>query len=965
MNDPHLGPFLTPRRDPLVRAAYQSGYVIAAFYVAAGLLALLAGEPEFATLAQPLASWPRMHSFAAVTMIATGIALWNFLRRRYTVAIAASTGAVGITLVTIAAYIAGTALPDGGMSLASSVLLITASLAILQASARRRLVREEAAIGIAGFILLAFTATFLIARASSLIDPLADPLVAGLSLQTFLGSVALGVCFVVLIWSRELLAGETARWLPLALGAAGAVTVLVLWRALATREIDQLHALTRQAADERRRVLVREASVAARALRRAAEWHAAGASLAQQRRDFEALRRDLPGLEVSGWLSAAGRLDTAGTGVLRALGADSVVLAYMRPMGGLPDSLAYLALDEGGRRFVTVSPACDALRCAGAMVAVFETAAFFRAAIPDSGRGFGFGITGRSGLIGGAPITSAPDPRWAQWLALSIGTTDLTLTAWPTASTIARVRSVLPGFVLFLGLAVSTLVAVSALLAQRTVHVARNAERARLQAALERSTDGIWEWEIPTGHSLHSARVWQHLGYDPALVPSTRAAWLELIHPEDLPRVTGEIESYLRGERPSFESEYRVLAKDGTWHTMADRGSVVDRAPSGAPVHMVGIKADVTESRTAQAAREAAERRYRGIFDSGFQFQLLLDRDARVLEVNPHALQASGTERRAVVGRPLAEVLWWAGNDTAKERLQRELAAVHTGEMRRYEQTFPGKDAAALILEIAIKSVAGVATDAQLLVEARDLTAFRRAEASVREVETLSTMGRVAARVAHEINNPLAGIQNSFLLVKGAIPTEHPHYKYVGAIEREIERIATVTRQLYETYRPEPDSTATTSVATVIGDAVAFLEQVNRASEVRVVVELSHRPSVIMLPSSMMRQAIYNLVQNAIEASPKGATVHVRTLVHEGRFVLRVRDSGPGIPCEMRDKIFEPFFTSKSGRIRTGGMGLGLSLVRRTITAFGGTIDFADVEGGGCEFTVTLPLNPPEGVTAS
>jgi PAS domain S-box-containing protein len=893
------------------------------------------------------------------------VALWNFLARRYTVAVAASTGAVGITLVTVAAYLSGTSLPAEGMSLASSVLWMTIALAVLLASARRRLLREEAAIGIAGFVLLAFTATFLIARASSLIDPMTDNLVAALSLQTFVGSVALGVCFVVLIWSRGLLAGETARWLPAALGAAGVITVLVLWRALATREIDQLHSLTRQAADERRRVLVREAAVGARALRRAAEWRAGGATLPQARRDFDALRRDLPGLEAAGWLSPAGRLDTTGTAELRVLGADSALFAYIGREGRLPDSIAFLPLDEGGRRFLTVSPACDAAKCAGAMVAIFGTADFFRASLPDTSRGFGFGITGRSGLIGGSPVMSAPDPRWTQWLALSLGATDLTLTAWPSASTIGRVRSMLPGLVLFLGLAVSTLVGVSALLAQRTVHVARDAERARLQTALERSTDGIWEWEIPTGHSLHSARVWHHLGYDPAVVPSTRAAWLALIHPEDLPRVLGEIEAYLKGDRPAFESEYRVLAKDGSWHTMADRGSIVDRAPSGAPVHMVGIKADVTESRTAQAAREAAERRYRGIFDSGFQYQLLLDREARVVEVNPHALEASGTERRAVVGRHLSDVLWWAGNAPAQERLKNEIAAVHTGEMRRYEEAFPGKDSTALNLEIAIKPVVGIESEAQLLVEARDLTAFRRAEAAVREVESLTTMGRIAARVAHEINNPLAGIQNSFLLVKDAIPEEHPHYKYVGAIEREIARIAVVTRQLYETYRPEQDSTATTSVATVIGDAVAFLEQVNRQSEVRVVVELSHRPSVLMLPSVMMRQMVYNLVQNAIEASPKGATVHVRTLVQDGKFVLRVRDNGPGIPCDVREKVFEPFFTTKSGRIRTGGMGLGLSLVRRTINAFGGTIEFADVEGGGCEFTVTLPLNPPDRVLAS
>jgi len=965
MAEPQLGPYQTPRTDTAMRVAYRTGYVIAAYFMVTGALALVALTGSFEVFARPSPNWPRMGAFVAATMITVGLALWTFLRRQYTVAVAAATAGVGIALVAIAAYLGGVALPADGMSLAAAVLLFTASAAILLASARRRVLREEAAIGIAGFVLLAFTVTFLIARAASLIDPLSDHLVASVALQTYLGCLALGICFVTLSWTRGVLAGETARWLPLALGAAGAVTVLVLWRALATREMDQLQSLTRQAADERRRILAREAVVGASAMHRAAEWRASGAPVAQQRRDFQSLKRDLPGLEAAGWISALGVVDTAASADLRGTRADSVMLAYVSRHGRLPDSIAYLPLDRGGTRFVTVSPACDASRCTGAMVAVFSTAAFYRAVFPDSAREFGFGITGRDGHIVGAAALQAPDARTTQWLALSLGTTDLTLTAWPTTMTIERVRSALPALVLVLGLIVSTLAALSAVLAQRTLRLAREAERARLATAVERSTDGIWEWEIPTGRSLHSARIWHHLGYDPRSVPATRSAWLALIHPEDAPRVAEELDAYLSGARPTFDSEYRVLAKDGTWHTIADRGSVVDRTPSGAPLQMMGIKADVTEARAAQLAREAAEQRFRGIFDSGFQFQLLLDREARVLEVNHHALEAAGAPREAVVGRALAHTLWWADNAEAQERLRREISAARTGETRRYEEAFRDHDETPLNLEIAIKPIPGQAGVAQVLVEARDLTAFRRAEATLREVETLTTMGRVAARVAHEINNPLAGIQNSFLLVKGAISPDHPHHKYVGAIEREIARIAAVTRQLYETYRPEQDSTGTTSVATVIGDAVAFLEQVNRASDVHVVVELSHRPSVLMLPSVMMRQVVYNLVQNAIEASPKGATVHVRTLVRDGDFVLRVRDAGPGIPPEAREKVFEPFFTTKSGRLRTGGMGLGLSLVRRTVAAFGGAIQIADVDGGGCEFIVTVPLNPLDREAAS
>jgi two-component system sporulation sensor kinase C len=314
-----------------------------------------------------------------------------------------------------------------------------------------------------------------------------------------------------------------------------------------------------------------------------------------------------------------------------------------------------------------------------------------------------------------------------------------------------------------------------------------------------------------------------------------------------------------------------------------------------------------------------------------------------------------------VVGKPIWNALWWAATPDAREALQVALATARSGSAARYEAEVHADGEPTSTLEIALKPFLDRAGQTnQLLLEARDITVRRRAEAALQEVDTLTTMGRVAARVAHEINNPLAGIQNSFLLIKGAIPVTHPHYAYVGAIEREIDRIAAVTRQLYETYRPEQDLGGGTSVRSLVSDAVAFLAQVNRGSHVRIETDFSNLPSVIRLPSAMLRQIVYNLAQNAIEASPSGQAVSIAATVKGNRFQLSVRDRGAGVPAELRDRIFDPFFSTKDRGVRTGGMGLGLALVRRTVTAAGGSIEVQDAPDGGSIFTVTLPV--PSGV---
>ena len=129
----------------------------------------------------------------------------------------------------------------------------------------------------------------------------------------------------------------------------------------------------------------------------------------------------------------------------------------------------------------------------------------------------------------------------------------------------------------------------------------------------------------------------------------------------------------------------------------------------------------------------------------------------------------------------------------------------------------------------------------------------------------------------------------------------------------------------------------------------------NRQSKVTIEVDTSEAPGVVRVPAGVLRQAVYTLVQNAIEASPPGGVVSVKAWQQNGSFALSVSDEGPGVPPESRTRIFDPFFTTKS-RLTTGGMGLGLALVQRSVTGMGGTVEVEDAPAGGSRFVVRLPL---------
>jgi two-component system sporulation sensor kinase C len=222
------------------------------------------------------------------------------------------------------------------------------------------------------------------------------------------------------------------------------------------------------------------------------------------------------------------------------------------------------------------------------------------------------------------------------------------------------------------------------------------------------------------------------------------------------------------------------------------------------------------------------------------------------------------------------------------------------------------------------------------------------------EIEKMAATGVLAARIAHEINNPLAGIKGAFMLIKDALPREHEYHHYIDRIQKDINRIARIVRQMFELYRPPDEDQEEWALDQMIQDVTLLLKDECREREVSFQFDLP--PLQVRLPAGPVRQVLFNTIKNAVEASPLQGVVHIAVGKKEEKVFVRVRDQGPGIAEEIRPHIFKPFYTTKRGK--RAGLGLGLSISKDIVEFLGGSIHFQNQAGGGV--LCRIVFSPPE-----
>ena len=360
-------------------------------------------------------------------------------------------------------------------------------------------------------------------------------------------------------------------------------------------------------------------------------------------------------------------------------------------------------------------------------------------------------------------------------------------------------------------------------------------------------------------------------------------------------------------------------------------------------------------------AREEHRRFTEAVLDALPVSLYVVDRDFRIVTWNRHReIGTQGIPRDAALGRNVFTVLSRYPQGQVRDEFER---AFSTGRIERIEQQTAGEDGTTkhwMVSKIPMRDP-DTGEVSHVITVGEDITVRVEAIHAVGRAEKLAAVGRLAAGVVHEINNPLATIsacaealeqrveEGSF---QGLDAIEDLN-EYLGLIKSEAFRCKSITTGLLDFSRLRTGDRHPLEVGEIIRSSANLISHQKRGGAVGIEVEIADDLPTINADGGQLQQAIIALATNAIDAMPDGGTLTFRAFAEPRRLAIEIEDTGVGIPTEDLSKVFEPFFTTKEvGK----GTGLGLAVCYGIITDHGGRVSVRSNVGKGSTFTIFLPI---------
>jgi two-component system sensor histidine kinase AtoS len=364
---------------------------------------------------------------------------------------------------------------------------------------------------------------------------------------------------------------------------------------------------------------------------------------------------------------------------------------------------------------------------------------------------------------------------------------------------------------------------------------------------------------------------------------------------------------------------------------------------------------------------EENQKRYRLLFESAGDAIFILEAEGasagRIVSANRAAADMHGYPVEELLELKIQDLETPETAEGSPERIRRILS----GEWIDAELSHRRRDGTVFPVEVSA-GLLEFEDQKYILTFDKDITERKQAEEALQRAERLVSVGEMAAGLAHEIKNPLAGIRFSIEVIAGELELEQEHNEILDRIIDEINRIETLLKNLLSYAAPAAPHFAPLDINEIIEAAVKTAEfSLKRPSEklrtgeikhIQFVRELDDRLPQIAADSAKLQQVLLNLLLNAIHAIEQDGTISVETSSDGKGFIqIVVSDTGKGIDGEDVERIFLPFFTTKAK-----GTGLGLSICKRLVEQQNGTIDVAHNPKGGLAFTIILPVEQDAGV---
>lgn len=375
-----------------------------------------------------------------------------------------------------------------------------------------------------------------------------------------------------------------------------------------------------------------------------------------------------------------------------------------------------------------------------------------------------------------------------------------------------------------------------------------------------------------------------------------------------------------------------------------------------------GLNIDISERKRMERELREANEFLMKLIESSVDGIIVTNMKGEILIFNKGAENILGYKVEEVVGKMNIRDIYPPG--VAKEVMRKlrspdfggvgKLTSFPIIHKRKDGELIEGDLSASIIYDENRREIASIG----IFKDLRERLGIERELQKIREAllqsEKLAAMGRLTSQIAHELNNPIYGIMNTLELLKTEIPPESKRRRILELSLSETQRLAEMLKNMLSFSKPEEEERRPVNINDLIEGILLVMEKQMKESNIKIETHLDIELPKIMASTNQLRQVLLNMFKNAKEAMPNGGTLTIRTNREDNNILVHIQDTGVGIPDEIKDKIFEAFFTTKQ---KVKGVGLGLSVCYGIIKGHGGDIQVESEEGKGAMFTIRLPIS--------